>query len=130
MLNLYLSLALGGALGACLRYYVTDAVVKSIPAHLSIASLSLGTLVVNVLGSFLIGVIFVLLHEKTLVPISFKPMLMAGLLGSFTTFSTFSLETLTHLTDGQYFQAFTYVLLSLLCCIAATFIGISMTRLF
>lgn len=129
MLNIYLSLAVGGALGACLRFFVSNAVVRVVPAHLSVAALSLGTLVVNVLGSFLIGVIFVLLHEKTHLPMSLKPMLMTGLLGSFTTFSTFSLETLTHLTEGQYLHAFSYVSLSLFCCVLATFLGMTVTRL-
>jgi CrcB protein len=130
MLNIYLSLALGGAIGACLRFFVANAVVKAVPGHLSIASLSLGTLVVNILGSFLIGVLFVLLHEKAHIPMSLKPMLMTGLLGAFTTFSTFSLETLTHLTDGHYWQALSYVLLSVICCVFATFVGVSVTRLF
>jgi CrcB protein len=124
MLNLYLSLAFGGALGACMRYGVATWVVRTFP-H----SLSLGTLAVNIVGSFCIGIAFVLLHEKTHLPLSVKPFLVTGFLGAFTTFSTFSLETLNHLLDGQYLHALSYVLLSVVLCVFATFIGIALTRL-
>ena len=124
MFTVYLSLALGGALGACSRYAVSQWVMKVYPGELSH-----GTLAVNVLGSLFIGVLFVLIHDKGHLPESWKPLLMTGMLGSFTTFSTFSLETLTHITEGQYLHAISYVVLSLVLCIMATFVGISLTRL-
>lgn len=122
---IYLFLAMGGAVGACSRYWVSQWVAQNYPGQLSY-----GTLTVNVLGSLLIGVLFVLIHDKGHVPESWKPFLMTGMLGSFTTFSTFSLETLTHLTDGEWLAALMYVVLSLVLCVFACFIGITLTRLF
>lgn len=124
MLFIYLSLALGGALGACSRFAVSNWVMKTFPGEISY-----GTLAVNILGSFIIGIIFVLIHDKAQLSESFKPFLMTGILGSFTTFSTFSLETLNHITDGQYWHAFVYIVLSLSLCLIAAFIGMSFAKL-
>ena len=125
MITVYISLAVGGALGASLRYAISQSINASFDGEIAHV-----TLAVNVLGSLLIGVVFVLIHEKLHLSPSWKPLLMTGLLGSFTTFSAFSLETLTHISDGQYVHALSYVVLSLVLCIAATFLGISITRLF
>lgn len=129
MLAIYFSLALGGAIGACARFAVSGWVMRFFAEPRGIMPLSMGTLIVNILGSFVIGVIFVLMHEKSHIPMSYKPVLMTGMLGAFTTFSTFSLETLAHLMKGQYFEALVYVLLSLVLCVLATFCGITLTRL-
>lgn len=125
MWMIYLALAMGGAVGACSRYWVTQWVERNFSGELSY-----GTLTVNVVGSLVIGMLFVLIHDKGHLPESWKPFLMTGMLGSFTTFSTFSLETLTHLTEGQFLHAVMYVVLSLVLCILACFIGISLARLF
>lgn len=125
MFFLYLTLAVGGALGACLRYSASSWVMRVYPGYLSH-----GTLAVNVIGSLFIGILFVLIQDKAHLPETYKPFLMTGLMGSFTTFSTFSLETIRHLTDGQYLHAISYVVLSILLCLSACFIGIFITRLF
>ncbi len=124
MLFIYFSLAIGGALGACSRFAVSSWVMKTWPGQLAH-----GTLAVNVLGSLLIGMVFVFIHEKMHLSASMKPLLMTGMLGSFTTFSTFSLETLQHFTDGQYGQGLIYILLSVGLCLMAAFVGMSLARL-
>ena len=84
MMKTLIMVALGGALGACLRYLVGLTV-----------GFPLGTLAVNVAGSLAIGVVWVALADKALL----LPFLMTGLLGGFTTFSAFSLETVQLLRE-------------------------------
>lgn len=120
---LYLSLITGGALGTCSRYWLTGWVAKTWPAQIAV-----GTLGVNVIGSFIMGVFFVLIHDKMQIPESLKPVLMTGFLGGFTTFSSFSLETVHHILEGQYWQALSYVLLSVVLCLLFCFLGIFITR--
>lgn len=124
MLFIYLSLAIGGALGACSRFAVSNWVMRTWPGDIAH-----GTLLVNVVGSFVIGALFVLIHDKGHIQESLKPFLMTGMLGSFTTFSTFSLETLNHLTEGQYWHAAIYIVLSLSLCLFACFAGVSLAKL-
>lgn len=125
MFLLCLSLSVGGAMGACSRYFFTQWLARLYPADFAY-----GTLAVNVIGSLLIGILFVLIHDKSYIPESFKPFLVTGILGSFTTFSAFSLETVSHITSGQYMLALVYVVASVVLCLLACFIGISFTRLF
>ncbi|CAA0119632.1 Putative fluoride ion transporter CrcB [BD1-7 clade bacterium] len=122
---IYLSVAIGGAFGAMARFWVSQWFAKTFPSEIAY-----GTLLVNVVGSFLIGIVFVLITERIEVQAYYKPMLMTGFLGAFTTFSTFSLESLTHIMAGQYIHALAYITLSLLLCISATFLGITITRFF
>lgn len=122
---LYVSLGLGGAIGTCCRYFFTGWVAKNFGTNLAF-----GTLSVNVIGSFLIGVLFVLIHDKMHIPESYKPFLITGFLGSFTTFSSFSLETLNHIIDGQYAQAMLYIFLSLTLCLLVCYLGMVLARLF
>ena len=107
MFLLYSSLALGGAIGACSRYCVSEWVMRTFPGDISH-----GTLAVNVIGSLLVGVVFVLIHDKMHLSESVKPFVMTGLLGSFTTFSTFALDSFDLIEDGRIRQAMMYILLS------------------
>lgn len=116
--------ALGGALGAVGRYWVSGYVVNNTDHYLP-----LGTLTVNVVGSLLMGVCFVLILEKAQLPPMTRQLLMVGFLGAFTTFSTFSLETLTLFQEGHFMSAAIYILLSVLCCIAALAVGLWFARL-
>ncbi|MBA4502106.1 fluoride efflux transporter CrcB [Marinobacterium marinum] len=118
------AVALGGALGAMGRYWVSGLFNNA--AY----KLPLGTLTVNVLGSFLMGVCFVLILERTRLPAELRPLLMVGFLGAFTTFSTFSLETVALIGEGHVMSALIYILLSVLLCIAALGAGLWLTRLF
>ncbi len=120
---LYLFLATGGVAGTFARYWATTWVGKVFPGQLA-----LGTLGVNILGSFAIGVFFVLIHDKMQIPEQYKPLLVTGFLGSFTTFSSFSLETVNHLLAGQYVQAISYIVLSVVLCLLFCWLGMVFTR--
>jgi CrcB protein len=110
MMKTLIFVALGGALGACLRYLVGLTVV-----------FPLGTLAVNVFGSFLIGLAWAGLIDKT--P-GMAPFVMVGLLGGFTTFSTFSLDTMRLVQDGRLVAAGTYILASVILSLLACFMGL------
>ena len=117
------SVAVGGALGALARYWFSGWL------NSGDSKLPWGTLSANVLGSLLMGVMFVLILEKAKLPPEMRPLLMTGFLGAFTTFSTFSLETLTLIHEGHVIAAIFYVLLSVILCIAALALAVSLTRM-
>jgi CrcB protein len=119
-----LAVALGGALGASARYWLSSWL------NTNDSRLPLGTLSVNLLGSLLMGVVFVLIMEKARLSPEMRPLLMTGLLGGFTTFSTFSLEAVTLLNEGHFSAALIYILLSVILCITALYLGLWFTRLF
>ncbi|WP_210395297.1 fluoride efflux transporter CrcB [Motiliproteus sediminis] len=118
-----LFIALGGAVGALGRFWVGSVLIRN-PDHV----IPLGTLTVNVLGSALMGVCYVLILEKAQLPPEMRPLLMVGFLGAFTTFSTFSLETLTMIQQGHMLAAVIYISLSVICCVAAAAAGCALTR--
>jgi len=119
--QILISIALGGALGAVLRYIVAQLV--EVPS-----GFPLPTLLVNVVGSFAIGVFYVLILEKGVVSEVWRPLVMVGFLGGLTTFSSFSLETVYLFQDGRALLALSYVVLSAILCILAAFSGILLTR--
>lgn len=119
-----IAIAVGGALGALARYWVS-ALLNNAEYRLPY-----GTLFCNALGSFLMGVCFVLILEKARLNPELRPLLMVGFMGAFTTFSTFSLETVAMLQEGHVMSAAIYILLSVLLCIAALSAGLWITRLF
>ena len=106
-------IALGGAIGSVLRYLLVGAI-----------GAPWGVAAVNVLGSFAIGVLFVLLDTRT----GWQLFLMTGLLGGFTTFSAFSLDTLKLVEQGQSLQAGLYVLLSVALSLIAVALGVALSR--
>ncbi len=116
----WIAVALGGALGSMARFWMTGAV-----AALTGPRLPWGTLLINILGSFVIG----LVAGVTLSParIGMHPdiriFLMTGICGGFTTFSAFSLQTLELLQSGDVIPAFGYAISSVILCIAATYGG-------
>lgn len=115
------SVAVGGGLGAVLRYLAVQFVETP-------SGFPLATLIVNVLGSFLIGICFVVFLEKGLISEFWRPALMAGFLGGLTTFSAFSLEAVYMLEDGRWQMALAYVVMSLILCILAAFGGMQLVR--
>jgi CrcB protein len=119
-----LFIALGGAGGAVSRYLLTNQIHSW-----SNQAIPFGTLAVNVLGSFVMGILYVLITEKLHIHQDWRSVLMIGFLGAFTTFSTFSLESVTLLEQGQIASAFLYVLASVSLCLLAVWVAIVLTRL-
>jgi CrcB protein len=118
-----LFVALGGAFGSMARYLLAGW------AHrLWEGPLPVGTLLVNVLGSFTIGILYVLLVEKQLIHQDWRGVLMVGFLGAFTTFSTFSLETISLLEAGHTGHALGYMLGSAVLCVVMAGAAIQLTR--
>jgi len=117
-----LLIAIGGALGSVARYVLGQA-VQGMTHH----NFPLGTLAVNVLGCFVIGVIAkVLMHGQTELPV--RALLMTGFCGGFTTFSTFTLETFAFIQGGEWARAALYVAMSAFICVAATAAGFAVGR--
>jgi CrcB protein len=87
-----------------------------------------GTLTVNVLGSLLMGFLFIMLVERQISSIELRSGLLFGVLGAFTTFSSFSLETLALVESGDLGKAFINVIMSVTCCLLATWVGLGIGR--
>lgn len=121
----WLAVALGGALGAMGRYAITVYTFPLLANRFPIATLS-----VNLLGSFLIGVCYVLIIEKSAIAPEYRNWLMAGFLGAFTTFSTFALDAVTLWQNGHPQLAAIYVIASVAGCILAVAAGIQCTLRF
>lgn len=120
----YLLTFLGGGIGATARYWLQGFVYR-----FASAGFPYGTLVVNILGSFIIGVVMTLLGERFVVSPSVRVFLTMGILGGFTTFSTFSYETMALLRDGSYGLGFLNVLASVGICLFSTWLGITLAKL-
>lgn len=120
----WLAVAIGGAIGALARYGITI-LVTDMGDH----KFPLATMLVNVLGSFVMGVLFVLVVEKTVVPDTVRPVLMVGFLGAFTTFSTFSLDTLSLWQNGDLLIALLYALGTVVLCLTAISVAVWLTSL-
>jgi fluoride exporter len=116
----YLWVALGGALGSVGRYWLSGLVSDQYRGVFP-----LGTLVVNVTGSFLIGLLAAMTESdsRTLASPGFRQFFMLGICGGYTTFSSFSLETLKRLQDGDWLYAGGNVILSVLLCMIAVWLG-------
>lgn len=125
-----LMIAAGGAGGALCRYGLVNWINSFPHSKTQWGAFPLGTLSVNVIGSFCIGIMYVLIAERMALNPDWRNVAMVGFLGAFTTFSTFSLETITLLENGQLAYALLYVLSSVFICVVATWLAISLTRLF
>ena len=121
----WIAVALGGALGALARYGISTWVF-TISSH----KFPYATLAVNVLGSFLMGILFVLIIEKAALPAEMRSLLMIGFLGAFTTFSTFSLDALGLWQNDHLFMALIYILATVILCLIAISGSVWLTRLF
>ncbi len=119
----YIAIAFGGAFGAMSRFWIHSAVQR-----FNGSSFPLGTFSVNILGSFLIGVFFVVLAEKAQFAEPWRPLVTVGFLGAMTTFSTFSLDALLLFEQGHYNTALFYIVSSVALCLFAAFAGMQVTR--
>lgn len=123
-MNQLLLIALGSALGGALRYLLSQAI------HLTFGrDYPYGTLSVNLLGCFCMGLLFVLLKEKySHLAQSLRPFLLIGLLGGFTTFSAFAIETLNLFESYQLLKALGNIVLTTVGCLAITWLGLCCGR--
>jgi fluoride exporter len=118
-----LSIAAGGAVGAVLRYWFSSG------AHLLMGKgFPYGTLLVNLLGSFIIGAVYVFMVERGELSEDWRAFLVIGLLGAFTTFSTFSFETINLIETGEMLKAGLNVLFSVSLCFSACWIAMILAR--
>ena len=115
-----LLIAVGGGIGSAARYWVSGWVAQRFGE-----TFPFGTLVVNVSGSLIIGFFAALtaVEGRFLVPPAFRQFVMLGILGGYTTFSSFSLQTLNLARDGEWLGAGANAVLSLVTCLVAVWLG-------
>jgi CrcB protein len=116
-------IAAGGAAGALMRYWMSNGIYALLGR-----GFPYGTLTVNVVGSLLMGFCYVFMIERMDVSVEWRAALMIGLLGAFTTFSTFSIETLNLLESGEQMKAALNILLSVTLCILGCWLGMIVGR--
>lgn len=118
-------IALGGALGALARYAINVWSLERFGP-----GFPYGTLLVNVVGALLIGILWVLIIDKGLISEAWRPFIVVGFLGALTTFSTFSLEVVRLLETGNAWMALVYIGLSVVACVALVCLGMWIARIF
>ena len=122
MINL-LWVAAGGAVGATMRFLATSSVKYIFP------SFPIGTLMVNIIGSFFIGFLMSYLENKNISSNIIKYFFIIGIFGSFTTFSTFSFDVIELINNKRLLISFFYILISIISCLSFCFIGYNFNRI-
>ena len=122
-MNQTLAIAAGGAIGALLRFWMSNGIYAWLGR-----GFPYGTLAVNVLGSLLMGFLYIVMIERLALAAEWRGFMLIGLLGAFTTFSTFSIETLNRLEQADYARAVGNMVFSVLACVGAAFLGVMLAR--
>ncbi|NIR28708.1 MAG: fluoride efflux transporter CrcB [Gammaproteobacteria bacterium] len=117
------AVAAGGAAGALLRFWMSVAVHSWLGR-----GFPYGTLLVNVLGSLLMGLLYVMLLERLVTGPEWRAGLLIGVLGAFTTFSTFSMETLNLVEQGAAAKAVLNIVTNVALCLLAVWLGVTAGR--
>lgn len=121
-MKMILAVGLGSFIGGISRYLITLLIQNKF-----LSTFPYGTLFVNISGCFLIGVVYALSDKGNMSPV-WRIFLATGIMGGYTTFSSFSNETVSMLRDAEYLPAFSYVALSIILGLTATFAGISLIK--
>jgi len=124
MLKQILLIGFGGFAGSVARYFVSR-----LNTSVEWLSIPIGTLTVNVLGSFLIGFLVGISEKSPILTVELRMFLMVGLCGGFTTFSSFTSENLMLMRNGQFLPLFLYTGLSILLGFTAVYLGYIFTKL-
>jgi CrcB protein len=114
----------GGLIGSASRYWISNLTYRLLGE-----GFPYGTLIVNITGCFFIGLLMQLFQERMLVNSDIRNFLTIGILGGFTTFSTFSFETIRLLNEGSFLMGTWNVVCSLIGCLAATWLGMILGRI-
>ena len=123
MMRQLLAVAAGGAAGAVMRWLMASGIQR-----MAGGAFPWGTLVVNALGSFLLGFLFVWLIERSSASELMRLALTVGFLGAFTTFSTYSLESIRLLQEGAFALAFGNIIGQVILCLMLTWLGVQLAR--
>ncbi|MDP2634731.1 MULTISPECIES: fluoride efflux transporter CrcB [unclassified Pseudoalteromonas] len=120
-LKLYLMIAAGGASGACLRFFISETMLKLLGR-----GFPFGTLAVNILGSLLMGVLYGLIEREIITVSPAKSLIGIGFLGALTTFSTFSMDSLLLLQQGHFLKMALNIVLNVTVCIFMAWLGLQL----
>jgi CrcB protein len=122
-LSNFIWVAFGGAIGASLRFFSSSLIKVVYP------NFPLSTLFVNILGSFIIGYLMSYLENKNISKDFIRYFLIIGLLGSYTTFSTFSFDAVDLMNNRKFLLSFFYILISVSSCILFAFLGYNINKI-
>lgn len=122
-LTIYLYIAIGGASGACLRFFLSQLMLqwfgKGFP---------FGTLLVNIIGSFSLGLVYALIENGQIEIVLWRTTVGIGFLGALTTFSTFSVDTIVLMQQGYVLKGLLNIFLNLVCCLTAAWLGTQLVK--